>query len=44
MKKSIKYKLCFILISLMIVGIVAIFTPEYAENVARALMLVIAGV
>lgn len=44
MKKIIKYKLSLILISLIVVSIVAIVKPEYAENVARAFMLIIAGV
>ena len=44
MKKTIKYKLYLILVSLIVVGIVAIVKPEYAENVARAFMLIIAGV
>ena len=44
MKKVLKFKLYFILVALVIVGIVALIAPEYAENVARAFMLIIAGV
>lgn len=44
MKKVLKFKLYFILVALVIVGIVALVAPEYAENVARAFMLIIAGV
>ena len=44
MKKALKFKLYFILVALAIVGIVALVAPEYVENVARAFMLIIAGV
>lgn len=44
MKKILKFKLSFILVALVVVGIVAMVAPEYAENVARAFMLIIAGV
>lgn len=44
MKKILKIKKHLILVSILIVGIVALIAPEYAENVARAFMLIIAGV
>ena len=42
MKK--RFKLYFILFAFLVVGIVALVAPEYVENVARAFMLIIAGV
>ena len=44
MKKILKNKKYMIILAVLIVGIVAIVAPEYAENVARAFMLIIAGV
>jgi hypothetical protein len=44
MKKILKYKLGLILIAIMVLAIVAIIKPEAAEMVARAFMLIIAGV
>lgn len=44
MKKILKYKKYLIILAILIVGIVALVAPEYAENVARAFMLIIAGV
>lgn len=42
MKKISKKYL--IILAILIVGIVSLVAPEYAENVARAFMLIIAGV
>lgn len=44
MKKILKNKKYLIILAILIVGIVALVAPEYAENVARAFMLIIAGV
>ena len=44
MKKIKKFKYYLILIAIVVLGIVAFVAPEYAENVARAFMLIIAGV
>lgn len=44
MKKILKYKLGLILIAIMVLAIVAIMKPEATEMVARAFMLIIAGV
>lgn len=44
MKKILKSKKCLIMVAILVVGIVALVAPEYAENVARAFMLIIAGV
>lgn len=44
MKKILKYKKRLIILAVLIIGIVALIAPEYAENVARAFMLIIAGV
>lgn len=44
MKKILKNKKYMIILAILIVGIVALVAPEYAENVARAFMLIIAGV
>lgn len=44
MKKILKNKKYLIITAILIVGIVALVAPEYAENVARAFMLIIAGV
>lgn len=44
MKKLKKYKLHLILIAVLILAIVAIIKPEYAESVARAFMILIVGV
>lgn len=41
MKKIIKSKKILILLAVLIIGIVALITPEYTENVARAFMLII---
>ena len=39
-----KPKLILMRVAAIVVAIVALFKPEYAENVARAFMLIIAGV
>ena len=39
-----KPKLILMLVAVIVVAVVALFKPEYAENVARAFMLIIAGV
>lgn len=44
MKKIMKYKLSLILVAIIILSIVALVKPEYVESVARAFMLIIAGV
>lgn len=44
MKKLLKNKKYLIILAVLVVGIVALIAPEYAENVARAFMLIIAGV
>ena len=44
MKKILKNEKYLIILAILIVGIVALVAPEYAENVARAFMLIIAGV
>lgn len=44
MKKILKNKKYLIILAVLVVGIVALAAPEYAENVARAFMLIIAGV
>ena len=43
-KKLTKHKLMIICLAAIVVAVVALFKPEYAENVARAFMLIIAGV
>lgn len=44
MKKIKKYKLWLILIAVAVCAAVSFLKPEYAENVARAFMLIITGV
>lgn len=44
MKRVLKYKKHLIAVALVVVAIVALVAPEYVESVARAFMLVIAGV
>ena len=44
MKRILRHKKYLILIAIIVVCIVALIAPEYAENVARAFMLIIAGV
>ena len=39
-----KPKLILMLVAAIVVAVVALFKPEYAENVARTFMLIIAGV
>ena len=39
--KRCKWKL--VCLAVIVVAVVAFFNPEYAENVARAFMLIIAG-
>lgn len=41
MKKRIKLKHVLILLAFIIIAIVSVFYPEYAENVARAFMLIL---
>ena len=43
-KKLSKHKWKIICLAAIVVAVVALFKPEYAENVARAFMLIIAGV
>ena len=42
-KKLTKHKWKIICLAAIVVAIVAFFKPEYAENVARAFMLLIVG-
>lgn len=44
MKKILKYKFSFIAVALIVLAIVALIKPEAAEMVARAFMLIIAGI
>ncbi len=39
-----KYKKHLIALAALVLALVCLFKPEYAENVARAFMLLIAGV
>ena len=43
-KNLTKHKLMIICLAAIVVAIVAFFKPECAENVARAFLLIIAGV
>ena len=42
-KKLTKHKWKIICLAAIVVAVVAFFKPEYAENVARAFMLLIVG-
>ena len=44
MARSKKYKKRLIAVAAVVLAAVCLFKPEYAENVARAFMLLIAGV
>lgn len=41
MKRRVKLKYLLILLAFTIIAIVSVFCPEYAENVARAFMLIL---
>ncbi len=41
MKKILKYKLKMIVAAAVVLAVVSFFKPEYAENVARAFMLLL---
>ena len=43
-KNLSKHKLMIIFLAAIVVAVVAFFKPECAENVARAFMLIVAGV
>ena len=44
MKAIKKYKLTLIFLAFIVVAIIAMVKPEYAENAARAFMLLIVGI
>lgn len=44
MKRLSKHKWKLVCLAAVVVAVVAFFKPEYAENVARAFVLILAGV
>lgn len=43
MAKLRKYKRWIIFIAVLVLAVVSVIKPEYAENVSRAFMIIIAG-